>query len=92
MPWQDLVFTAGSFIAILTLAPTLTDVRSSVPRTTSVPSALVAFVYAVAFFSLGLVFSALGSLATGLLWSAIAARCATGTTAVDRSTVAEWAD
>lgn len=91
MPWQDLVFTAGSLLAIVTLAPTLADVRSSVPQTTSVPSALVAFVYTVAFLSLGLTFSALGSLATGVLWTAIAVRCAPGG-GVDRPSLARWAD
>ncbi|MWG35086.1 hypothetical protein [Halomarina oriensis] len=91
MPWHDLVFTAGSLLAIVTLAPTLTDVRSSVPRTTSVPSALVAFVYTVAFLTLGLTFSAVGSLMTGVLWGAIALRCAPGGS-VDRWTVAQWAD
>ncbi|MFC5972519.1 hypothetical protein ACFPYI_14360 [Halomarina salina] len=77
MPWQDLIFTAGSFVAILSLAPTLTDVRSSVPRTTSVPSAVIALTYTLAFVTLGLTFSALGSLATGTLWVAIALRCST---------------
>lgn len=92
MPWQDLIFTAGSFIAILSLAPTLTDVRSSVPRTTSVPSAVIALTYTVAFLTLGLTFSALGSLATGTLWLAIAVRCSTDEELVDASAVTNWAD
>jgi hypothetical protein len=74
MPWQEFVFTAGSLVAILTLAPTLADVRSSVPRTTSVPSALVALTYAVAFLTLDLPLSAAGSVATGALWAGIAVR------------------
>lgn len=82
--WQDLVFTAGSVFSILVLVPTLRDHMATVPVSTSLPSALIGVVYGTAFFTMGMVFSAVGSLATGLLWSLIAAYRSPDVAAVDR--------
>lgn len=71
--WQDLVFLAGSVFSLLVLVPTLRNSMANVPLGTSAPSATVGFVYGVTFFSLGMTMSAVGSLLTGLMWSAIAA-------------------
>ncbi|XVH31522.1 hypothetical protein ACNS7O_14190 [Haloferacaceae archaeon DSL9] len=73
MIWQDLVFLAGSSFSIIVLAPTLRDQMASVPLGTSVPSALIGIVYATTFFTLGMHFSALGSLVAGCMWTLIAA-------------------
>lgn len=72
MMWQDLVFTVGSGLSIAFLAPTLRDVSANVPLGTSFPSMTVGFVYAFTFFTLGMTFSAVGALATGLMWTLIA--------------------
>lgn len=73
MIWQDLVFTVGSIFSILVLMPALRDRMASIPLGTSVPSALLGLMYGLTFFTMGMVFSAAGSLATGFLWSLIAA-------------------
>lgn len=70
--WQDVVFLAGSVFSILVLAPTLKDSMSHVPLGTSLPSSLLGVVYGGTFFSMGMTFSAGGSLLTGLLWGLIA--------------------
>ncbi|QSX00674.1 hypothetical protein [Haloterrigena alkaliphila] len=72
MMWQDLIFMLGSGLSIVFLAPTLRDASSRVPLGTSLPSMGIGFVYAATFFTLGMTFSALGSLAAGTMWSLIA--------------------
>ena len=71
--WQDAVFLAGSVFSILVLAPTLRDSVATVPVGTSVPSACLGLVYGATFFSMGMTFSAGGSLLTGIIWGIIAA-------------------
>lgn len=72
MMWQDLVFMIGSGLSIVFLAPTLRDASARVPLGTSLPSMGIGFVYAATFFTLGMSFSAMGSLAAGTMWSLIA--------------------
>ncbi|WP_137291111.1 hypothetical protein [Natronorubrum halophilum] len=72
MMWQDLVFMLGSGLSIVFLAPTLRDASARVPLGTSLPSMGIGFVYATTFFTLGMNFSAMGSLAAGTMWSLIA--------------------
>lgn len=72
MIWQDFVFLAGSVFSILILAPTLKDRTANVPLGTSLPSAILGIVYGASFYSMGMAFSASGSLLTGVLWAAIA--------------------
>lgn len=72
MIWQDLVFLAGSVFSIVILAPTLKDRTANVPLGTSLPSAALGIVYGASFYSMGMAFSASGSLLTGVLWAAIA--------------------
>ena len=73
MIWQDLIFTVGSVFSIIVLTPTLRDKMATIPLGTSVPSALIGLVYGSTFFTMGMTFSAAGSLATGVLWTLIAA-------------------
>lgn len=73
MMWQDLVFLAGSSFSIVVLAPTLKDQMAAIPYGTSIPSALIGFIYGATFFTLGMTFSAVGSLVAGTMWSLIAA-------------------
>lgn len=71
--WQDFIFLAGSIVSIISLTPTLRSAVASVPLATSLPSATIGFVYGVTYLSLGMSFSAVGSLAAGLMWSLILA-------------------
>lgn len=73
MIWQDLVFLVGSVFSILILTPTLKDRTANIPLGTSLPSAFLGVVYGASFYSMGMAFSASGSLLTGVLWAAIAA-------------------
>lgn len=72
MMWQDLVFLIGSTLSVAFLAPTLRDANARVPLGTSLPSMTIGFVYATTFATLGMTFSAVGSLAAGTMWSLIA--------------------
>jgi len=73
MMWQDFVFLAGSIFSLLVLVPTLRDPLANVPLGTSLPSAVIGIVYGVTFFTMGMTFSAVGALLTGIIWSLIAA-------------------
>lgn len=78
--WQDFIFLTGSIISIISLTPTLRSAVASVPLATSLPSATIGLVYGVTYLTLGMTFSAAGSLAAGLMWSLILAfRCPTNT-------------
>lgn len=72
MMWQDLVFMAGSSLSLFFLLPTLRDSMAHVPLGTSLPSATIGFVYGGTFLSLGMTFSGIGAMCTGVMWSAIA--------------------
>ena len=72
MMWQDLVILAGSIFSIVVLTPTLTDSTASVPLETSLPSLAVGFVYGVTYLTMGMTFSAVGSILTGVIWGLIA--------------------
>lgn len=86
MMWQDLVFMLGSGLSIVFLAPTLRDASARVPLGTSLPSMLIGFVYATTFFTLGMAFSAAGSLAAGTMWALIALVRSPATPALVRNT------
>jgi len=73
MMWQDLVFTCGSIFSLFVLLPTLRDSMAHVPLGTSLPSAAIGLIYGTTFFTMGMPFSGMGALVTGLMWSAIAA-------------------
>lgn len=70
--WQDIVILAGSIVAIASLFPTLLDENASVPLSTSVPTLVVLSGQGFAFYSLGLLGSALGAGAGFVVWSLIA--------------------
>ena len=70
--WQDFIFMIGSGLSIIFLAPTLRDASARVPLGTSLPSMAIGFVYGMTFLSLGMVNSAMGSLAAGTMWALIA--------------------
>ena len=70
--WQDIVIFAGSIVAIASLVPTLLDEKASVPLSTSVPTLAVLSAQGLAFYTLGLLGSALGAGAGFFVWSLIA--------------------
>lgn len=72
MPWQDIGFTVGQAIMALTLAPTIWDSDSAVPRWTSVPTATVLFAFVALYGSLGFWLSAAVSAATAAAWTGVA--------------------
>lgn len=70
--WQDFVFLGGSIVIMLSLVPTLRDDDATVPLRTSVPSVVVLFAQTIAFATIGLTASALGTGMGFVLWSLIA--------------------
>lgn len=71
MMWQDLVFLAGSALSIVFLAPTVRDVTAKIPLGSSVPSMTIGAIYAVTYATMGMRFSAFGSLGVATMWSLI---------------------
>lgn len=69
--WQDLVFTLGSSLSIVFLAPALRDANARIPLATSGPSVIIGGAYAFTFATLGMTFSATGALVTCLMWALI---------------------
>lgn len=78
MMWQDLVFLAGSVLSIVFLAPTIKDATARVPLGSSVPSMTIGAVYAFTYGTMGMTFSAAGSIGVAVMWSLIACYRAPG--------------
>ncbi|QFU82196.1 hypothetical protein [Natronorubrum aibiense] len=72
MMWQDFVFLAGSVLSITFLAPTVRDPSARVPLGSSVPSMTIGTIYGFTYATLGMTFSALGSIGVATMWSLIA--------------------
>ncbi|EMA37832.1 hypothetical protein [Halobiforma nitratireducens] len=70
--WQDLVFLAGSTLSIVFLAPTIRNASARVPLGSSVPSMSIGAIYAGTYATMGMTFSAVGSLGVAVMWSLIA--------------------
>lgn len=69
--WQDYVLSIGLIVFGLALIPTIRG-NTKPPLSTSVPTALVQYVFVITFASLNLWFSTLGSLVIGTLWTVLA--------------------
>ncbi|QLK27835.1 hypothetical protein HYG81_08750 [Natrinema zhouii] len=69
--WQDLIFLAGSVLSIVFLAPTVRDVTANIPLASSVPSMTIGAIYAATYATMGMRFSAFGSLGVAVMWSLI---------------------
>ena len=72
MAWQDLVFLGGSLLTVLALFPTLRNLEARIPLETSLPKFALALVYTFAFYTLEMTLSAVGLLATAVMWSLVA--------------------
>ncbi|THE62786.1 hypothetical protein D8Y22_21850 [Salinadaptatus halalkaliphilus] len=70
--WQDLVFLAGSTLSIVFLAPTIRNATARVPLGSSVPSMTIGALYAFTYATMGMTFSAAGSVGVAVMWSLIA--------------------
>jgi len=84
MAWQDMIFLMGSLLSVGFLIPTIRNAGACVPWATSVPSVVIGFVYALTFLSLGMDFSAFGSMAAGMMWSLIVYFRGPGIDSLDR--------
>lgn len=71
-PWQDWVFLVGSVIFSISLIPMLLNPAIVVPLSSSVPTALVLWVYTGTQWTLNLRLSSVMTAATAASWSAIA--------------------
>ncbi|QCS44249.1 hypothetical protein FEJ81_02030 [Natrinema versiforme] len=69
--WQDLIFLAGSALSIVFLAPTVRDATANIPLGSSVPSMTIGAIYAATYATMGMTFSAAGSLGVATMWSLI---------------------
>ena len=71
MQWQDLVFTIGQIIFIISLIPSIIS-KDKPALATSVITAIVLFVFAYVDFSLSLYFASVAVAATGVGWTVLA--------------------
>lgn len=72
--WQDLVFSIGNVVFLITLLPVIFNEQAYVPRLTSVPIAVMLALYVVAFASLSLTWAAVFAALTVVAWGFIAAK------------------
>lgn len=73
MPWQDIVLTAGSWIFIIALIPTLRG-REKPQISTSVVTGCILVVYAFVYATLELWISVVSTSALALSWFVLAAQ------------------
>lgn len=72
MIWQDAVFAAGGLLLALLLLPMLRDPDAAAPRTTSIPTAGVLYVFVITYLTMGLHASAAMNTLSALCWTFIA--------------------
>lgn len=83
MVWQDTVLAVGSVGLLLTLLPTLADENAEVPRTTSIPTAMVLYLFAGTYSTMGFWASAGVSFLTASVWAAIAVKRAPAVSVIE---------
>lgn len=71
MHWQDLVLTIGQILFIISLIPSITS-KHKPALTTSLISGVVLMLFAATYINLSLVFAAIGTFITGVLWLILA--------------------
>ncbi len=71
MPWQDFVFSIGSWIFVISLIPTIRESQKPA-LATSLVTAIVLVFFAISYLSLGLWMSAVAVFATDIGWSILA--------------------
>ncbi len=65
--WQDLIFSVGSWIFIVSLIPTIRG-KQKPELSTSVVTTIVLVFFAISYLTLGLLLSALATLGTATCW------------------------
>lgn len=88
MKWQDVVFSAGSLVFLVSLVPTLIGTKQP-SLWTSIPTALVLWVFGVTYSTLQFHFSAIVTFASASLWVGIATRTIIESAKVRRTTTKE---
>ncbi|WP_435077017.1 hypothetical protein [Halococcus sp. AFM35] len=68
----EMVFLGATVIQIVFTLPVLLDSGSTVPRETSIPTALVWFVYAATYVTISFPLAAVASALGGVLWAFVA--------------------
>lgn len=68
----EMVFLVATAVQIIFTLPVIFDRGSTVPRETSVPTALVWFVYAVTYVTISFPLAAVASALGGALWVVVA--------------------
>lgn len=71
MPWQDWVFSIGSWIFVASLIPTIRG-KQKPELSTSAISTVVLAIFSLSYLSLSLTLSALATLATTICWAILA--------------------
>lgn len=69
--WQDIILTVGGFVFALLLIPILKDSDATVPRITSIPTAITLFIFSITYITLDLYYSAFTNSITALCWVCI---------------------
>lgn len=70
----DAIFTVGGIIFAVGLLPACLNQETRMPLRTSLPTAVVLFIYGLTFAYMGLAWSALSSGVTSNMWFFLAAR------------------
>ena len=73
MLWQDAVIAVGQFALTLALIPAIRD-TSKPPLRTSLTTALILYVFAATFATLGLWLAVISSVLAGAAWTVLAAQ------------------
>lgn len=68
----EIVFLGASVFQIVFTLPMLLDRGSTVPRGTSIPTALVWFVYGITYFAISFPLAGIASVVGGILWGFVA--------------------
>jgi hypothetical protein len=68
----EMVFLGATAIQIVFTVPVLFDSGSTVPRETSIPTALVWFIYAATYVTIAYPLAAIASALGGVLWLVVA--------------------
>lgn len=68
----EIVFLAATVFQIVFTVPTLLDRGATVPRETSIPTALVWYVYGVTYFTISYPLAGIASIVGGSLWGLVA--------------------
>ena len=71
MPWQDLVFSIGGWIFVISLIPTIHGSQKPALATSLLTAGILASFF-VAYISLGLWMGAIANGATGVAWAILA--------------------